>query len=284
MKQIVLAILITTVLTACGDKNKDYLVKIKTSHGDMTVLLYNETPLHKKNFLTLAKAGRYDSTVFHRVMENFMIQGGDVAKKEGVREKEGDRIPAEIVEGFYHVKGALAAARQGDQENPEKMSSSTQFYIVDGNPWDIMATDINQLYGRMVQLLQDTTNRELIEEYKPIYSSGDRQAIMDFILSKKSMVEEKFDISLAIDPKTKDNEAYQVNGGYPPLDGEYTVFGRVVEGLDVIDKISTLPTKRNQQTGEKSVPLEPIPLTMEVIEMKKKDVTEKYGYTYPDPE
>jgi len=279
IKKILFSLIIVVLFTACDD-NKDYLVKIKTEYGDMTVLLYNETPLHKKNFLELARSGKYDSTVFHRVIENFMIQGGNVAEKTGVSEKEGDRIPAEIVDGFYHVKGAVAAARQPDQMNPEKMSSSTQFYIIDGNPWEVMSTDIQKLYDRMVQLLQDSTNRELIEEYQPLYASGDRRAIMDFILSKREMVEEKFEIDLTIDPKTGNNEAYKELGGYPPLDGEYTVFGRVVEGLDVIDKIAAVRTKRNPRTGENSDPIEEIPMTMEVIEMKKKEITENYGYEY----
>ena len=93
-----------------------------------------------------------------------MIQGGNIAEKEGVQENPKDRVPAEIIEGFYHTKGSLAAARQGDQINPEKMSSSTQFYIVDGQSWESMATDINQLYEKMTALLQDSTNKELIEE------------------------------------------------------------------------------------------------------------------------
>ncbi len=282
MKKLIYILTAVFFLSACDDK-KDYLVKIKTEHGDMTVLLYNETPLHKKNFLELAKSGKYDSTVFHRISENFMIQGGNVAEKEGVPEKPEDRIPAEIVEGFYHTRGALAAARQADQVNPEKKSSSTQFYIVDGNSWDVLSTDINQLYGKMVEMLQDTSNRELIEEYTPVYASRDQKKVMDFIYSKKGMIEEKYGISLTKDPGTKDNEQYEkMGGGYPGLDGEYTVFGRVVEGLDVVDIIAALPAKVNPRSGEKSMPIDPIPMTMEVIEMKKKDITDSYGYQYPE--
>ena len=269
-------------MVSCDDKN-DYLVKIKTEHGEMTLLLFNETPLHKKNFLELARSGRYDSTIFHRISDNFMIQGGDIATKEGIPEKEEDRIPAEIVEGLYHVRGALAAARQSDQVNPEKKSSSTQFYIVDGQSWDELSVDLNELYGKMVELLQDTTNRELIEEYQPIYASRDQKKITDYIFSKKGMIEDRFGINLTKSPATKNDEAYQKNGGgYPPLDGEYTVFGRVVEGLEVVDIIASLPSKRNPRTGEKSVPVEEIPLVMEVIQMKKKEITEKYGYVYPE--
>ena len=282
MKKILFVLFSLAILSSCDDKN-DYLVKIKTAHGEMTVLLYEETPLHKKNFLELARSGRYDSTIFHRIVNDFMIQGGDVARKEGVREKEEDRIPAEIVEGLYHTRGSLAAARQGDAVNPEKKSSSTQFYIVDGKSWQQLSTNENQLYGKMLQLLQDTTNRELIEEYTPIYASRDGQKISDFIFSKKEMIEERFGISLTQSPGTKNDEAYEKsNGGTPSLDGAYTVFGKVVEGLEVVDVIATLPTKRNPQTGENSTPLEDIPMTMEVVEMKKKEITEKYGYQYPE--
>ena len=111
-------------------KKKDDLVIIHTPFGDMTVLLYEETPLHKANFLRLAKSGAYDSTIWHRVIEDFMIQGGDVTKKQGSTATDLDNVPAEIDRGFYHTKGALAAARTGDNVNPERKSSSCQFYIV----------------------------------------------------------------------------------------------------------------------------------------------------------
>lgn len=281
MKKLAFFLLFTGIIISCGDKNKDYLVKIKTQYGDMTVLLYNETPQHKKNFLQLAKSGRYDSTIFHRVMENFMIQGGNVAEKEGTQESPSDLIPAEIVEGFNHTKGALAAARQPDQFNPEKKSSSTQFYIVDGQPWSTLSVDINALYGRMVTLLQDSTNRELIEAYQPVYASGDQQQIMDFILAQKESVEQKFNIDLTKKDVTQNDAAYEAaGGGAPHLDGEYTIFGKVVEGLDVIDKIAAVDTKINPQTRQKTAPVAPVFMSMEVIEVKKKEVTEKYGYLY----
>lgn len=283
MKKFLSLFLVLNIVSACGSKNKDYLVKIKTSYGDMTVLLYEETPLHKENFLSLAESGRYDSTIFHRVMENFMIQGGNVAQKEGEQEKPADRIPAEIVPGFYHTKGTLAAARQPDPVNPEKMSSSTQFYIVDGQPWNILSADtinVQLLYQKIGELLQDTANRELIEEYLPVYQSRDNSKIFEFALSKKQLIEEKFGVNL-LKEVTNNDEAYEAaGGGAPHLDGEYTVFGRVVEGLEVIDKIAVVETTINPQTRQKTLPVDPIPITMEVIEMKKKEITEKYGYSY----
>ncbi|MEQ8626220.1 peptidylprolyl isomerase [Ekhidna sp.] len=283
MKKLILTLIIIGIITACGDKNKDYLVKIKTNYGDMTVVLYDETPLHKKNFLELARSGKYDSTVFHRIVQDFMIQGGDVAKKEGVRESEEDRIPAEIVDGLYHVKGALAAARQGDQANPEKKSSASQFYIIDGMSWDFMTTDVRQLNQRMSDLLQDTAYSDLLKQFQELARNRDNAGMTALSLANKELVEEKYGVDLSVDPSQYPEEYHGV-GGYPPLDGEYTVFGKVVDGLEVIDKIAAIPTSRNPQTGERSLPSEDIYVSMEVIEMKKKEVTEKYGYEYSDSE
>jgi len=280
MKKLLLSLIIVALLGACGDKNKDYLVKIKTEYGDMTVVLYDATPLHKKNFLELAKSGRYDSTNFHRVIEGFMIQGGNVAEKEGVREKEEDRIPAEIVEGYYHTKGALAAARQPDQANPEKKSSASQFYIIHGQTWDAMSTNIQVLNQKISEMLQDTAYSDLLKQFQDLARQGDNKGMNALALANKGLVEEKYGIDLSVD-LSQYPEAYKGVGGYQPLDGEYTVFGKVIDGLDVVDKIAAVKTKRNPQTGEGSSPLEKIYTTMEVIEMKKKEVTEKYGYEYP---
>lgn len=281
MKKIVLAFLLVGILTSCGDKKKDYLVKIKTSYGDMTVLLYDETPLHKKNFLELAKSGRYDSTIFHRVMQNFMIQGGNIYKKEGTVESEESRIPAEIVDGFYHTKGALAAARQPDASNPDKFSSSSQFYIVDGIPWDVMTTNVRLLNTRITELLQSSEYQELMKEFQDLGRKQDVLGMNKLALENKELVEKKFGLDLTIDPKTGNNEAYEkAGGGSPHLDGEYTIFGRVVEGIEVIDKIAAVRVGMGDQS--KNQPIVPIFMSMEVITMSKNDVTDDYGYEYPN--
>ena len=133
MKKIYLSLLsglLLLILSSCGDKEK--MVVIHTPYGSMKALLYEETPLHKANFIKLVESGSYDSTIFHRVIEAFMIQGGDVNAKKGIQEKVAYTVPAEIVPQFFHKKGALAAARMGDDVNPKKESSGCQFYIVQG--------------------------------------------------------------------------------------------------------------------------------------------------------
>lgn len=178
---------------------KVYYVKISTSFGDMEVKLYNETPLHRDNFLKLAKEGFYNDLLFHRVMNGFMIQGGDPDSKNAPAGKRlgsggpGYTIPAEFRTNLIHKKGALAAARQGDGVNPEKRSSGSQFYIVQGKKYmDDELTSIEKGYGI-------TLNDEQRKIYREI-------------------------------------------GGTPFLDYNYTVFGEVVSGLDVIDKIAAVKT------------------------------------------
>lgn len=181
-------------------------VEIRTELGTMVVELYNETPQHRDNFLKLVKEHTYDSLLWHRVIPQFMVQGGDPDSK---RAKPGQplgsggpgyTIPAEINKAFIHKKGVLSAARQGDQVNPLKASSGSQFYLVQGKSYT--AAELDMLVKR-----------------KQAMSPG-----KDFSYTPEQI------------------EAYTKVGGTPHLDGEYTVFGEVVEGLDVIDKIAAVPT------------------------------------------
>lgn len=275
-KLLAVAIVLTVALSAC-DKNKDYLITIHTEYGDMKAILYDETPLHKKNFIELAKSGRYDSTTWHRVIESFMIQGGDVAAKEGTRETEDERIPAEIVEGFQHTKGAIAAARQGDQSNPKKLSSSTQFYIVDGRQFTEaeLTTDQMKLNQGVSQMLQNDEYDSLRQLFMDLQQKGDFEGMNQLALDCKEYVSQELGISLdkEIDPEVV--QTYTTQEGAPHLDNEYTIFGRVVEGLDVIDKIAAVKTARGDKPEKDTY------ITMEVEMIPKKEITKRYGYEYP---
>ncbi len=270
--------LILILLVSCG-KNKDYLVTIHTSFGDMKVILYNETPLHKENFVQLAKEGRYDSTEWHRVIEGFMIQGGNVYEKEGSSETEGDRIPAEFNKNLIHQKGALAAARQGDQVNPEKKSSGSQFYIVQGNVYteEELTIDQGSLNRGLSQLFRMPEYDTIYQEFVTLQESGaSNSELNQLALSYVGLCEQVLGISLRRDFPADRLEVYTTAGGTPHLDDQYTVFGKVVEGLEVIDKIAAV------NTGRMDRPVTPIYLTMEVEMISKKTITEEYGYQYPE--
>ncbi len=183
---------------------KEQLVEITTDYGVMIAKLYNQTPLHRDNFIKLVKQGFYDSLLFHRVIKEFMIQGGDPTSKYATDTSKvgggaapGERIPAEIQTVLYHKKGALAAARDG---NPAKASSTCQFYIVEGKRYD--STQLQATYNSRVKVAN------------PNFSFSATQ-----------------------------KEVYERIGGTPQLDQSYTVFGEVISGLDVIDKIASVPTK-----------------------------------------
>lgn len=181
-------------------EKKSKMVEIVTDYGTMKVLLYDETPLHRDNFIKLVEEGYYNDLLFHRIIKGFMIQGGDPNSKNAGPDAQlgsggpGYTVPAEFKTGLYHKKGALAAARMGDQMNPQKASSGSQFYIVQG-------TVVQEA------MLQQFSSRSGIT-YTP-----------------------------------EQIETYKTIGGTPMLDGQYTVFGEVTEGLDVIDKIAAVQTK-----------------------------------------
>ncbi len=273
------ALLVLLALGACNSSNpnEDALITIHTAFGDMKAILYEETPIHKQNFIRLAKSGKYDSTEWHRIIEDFMIQGGDVFAKEGEQEPVDDRLPSEFVEGFYHTKGALAAARQPDNQNPKKMSSSVQFYIVDGKVFseEELIVDQFKLNENLGKLLAEERFADLREKYLAINETGDVDSLQKFIFSLRELVEREYSVDLKRDFAPDRLEKYMTVGGAYHLDGNYTIFGRVVEGLDVIDKIAAV------ETGPGYKPVEPIYLTMEVEMVPKSTITQKYGYEYP---
>ncbi len=268
-------------LWSCGSSNKDHLVTIHTEYGDIKAILYDETPLHKKNFIELAQQGAYDSSIFHRVIQNFMIQGGDISSKEGFENyDEGTgKIPAEINPNFFHHKGALAAARQGDNINPERKSSASQFYIVQGTPYTkeqltIDEAKINQSLGRLFETGRyDSLKEELIA----LYQSQNYEAYREKVLGCKPLLEQELGGNYDKEITPEKLEAYSTVGGSPHLDGGYTVFGRVLEGLEVVDKIAAV------QTGQANKPVNDLFMTVEVEEVSKSKIEKDYDYEYPSP-
>jgi Peptidyl-prolyl cis-trans isomerase (rotamase) - cyclophilin family len=234
-------------------------VLIKTTLGDIVIELYNDTPLHRDNFLKLANEGYYNGTIFHRVIKDFMIQGGDPDSKGAPKNKSlgvggpGYTIPAEIVYPLhFHKRGALAAARQGDEVNPDKESSGSQFYIVWGQKYsDGKLKDLERQLGAMKErAIFDRLVGERRKEIMDLRRSRDQEGLYQLqeeliALTKAEMAESPKE-SLTEEQK----EAYKNVGGTPHLDNQYTVFGEVVKGLDVVEKIQETATGSGDRPKE----------------------------------
>ena len=243
-------------------------VLIKTPLGDITVRLYDETPLHRDNFLKLAREGYYDGTLFHRVIKNFMVQGGDPDSRGASPTAHlgaggpDYTIPAEFNKSLIHKKGALAAARQGDEVNPEKRSSGSQFYIVTGEIYS--AGKLTQLERQMAQQqLQNIFNGLVVENRSRIIElrkNRDNAGLMALQedLQKKTYALAKEQGEPKYTPEQR--EVYTSVGGTPFLDQNYTVFGEVEEGLDVVEKIQLVRT----QPGDR--PVDDITMQVSVLE------------------
>jgi peptidyl-prolyl cis-trans isomerase B (cyclophilin B) len=270
-------------LTGCAQSKKDYVVTIKTKYGDMVAILYDETPKHKENFIKLAKEHYFDSLLFHRVIQGFMIQGGDPDSKNaqpGQRLGSGGpgyTVDAEFNPKYFHEKGALSAARLGDQQNPTKASSGSQFYIVQGTPMteDELRTDQVKLNQAMGQFFQNPANRPAYDSIVGLYQSNDMKGYQAMLMKLKPRVEKETGIKMDKDISPEKLKAYTTVGGAGNLDGGYTVFGKVIKGLEIIDKIAAQPTNSER-------PVEDIRMTVTVEELPKKKIEKLYGYQYPE--
>ena len=240
-------------------------VKIETMLGDIVVRLYDESPIHRDNFVKLAKEGYYDGTLFHRVIKNFMIQGGDPDSKGAPAGKmlgvggPDYTLQAEIQDGLFHKRGALAAARQGDEVNPERRSSGSQFYIVWGQVYNE-----NQLRQFSKQL-----RMQKVQDVFHALASDHRAEIMQMRREKNRAGLQELQDKLVAEAESQvgsdgltENQMklYSTIGGTPHLDGQYTVFGEVEEGLDVVELI------QGSATGRADRPLDDIEMRMVVIE------------------
>ncbi len=287
MKRILsfLSLGVLILLSQCSQDSSDYVVTIKTNQGDMIAILYDETPKHKANFIKLAKEHYFDSLLFHRVIEGFMIQGGDPDSKNAQPGQPlgmggpGYTVDAEFNPKFFHEKGALSAARQPDQVNPAKASSGSQFYIVQGRVTppaevDVLKIDQAKLNTAFQQMMQNPASQPLIDTLNQIYMTGDMQGYQNKIYSLVPRLEKQTGIKIYKEVSEEKLKAYTTIGGYPPLDDEYTIFGKVISGLEVIDKIAALPK------GAGDRPLEDVRMTVTVEEMPRKKITELYGYNF----
>ncbi|MDY0905269.1 peptidylprolyl isomerase [Pedobacter sp. CFBP9032] len=221
MKKLLLFVLFFSSLSVFAAKPKNQYVRVKTEYGECIIKLYNETPLHRDNFLKLAKKGYYNGTLFHRVIKTFMIQGGDPdsrnAKPDSLLGEGGPKytIPAEFRDSLFHKKGVLAAAREGDLVNPAKASSGSQFYLVQGK----IFTD------EQLNTLEEKRLKFKIPEWQ--------------------------------------RQVYKTIGGVPHLDRNYTVYGEIVVGLELVDKIAAMETDKNDRPKQD--------VKMEITVLKKRE-------------
>ena len=234
-------------------------LKIKTTEGDIIIRLYDETPKHRDNFLKLAKEGYFNGTLFHRVIKDFMIQGGDPDSKNAPKGKmlgtggPDYTIPAEFVyPQYFHKRGALSAARTGDEVNPEKESSGNQFYIVWGKTFK--PAELKQMEHQMAmqqeQQVFNQLTKEHHEEIMNLRRNRDRVGLQE--LQDKLIEQTKITCKQQGKPSFTEEqiEVYTNVGGTPFLDNQYTVFGEVEEGLDIVERIQNCDTDRNDRPTE----------------------------------
>ena len=261
--KILLICLAFIALTACNagskrqtnhhmENEKRTLVKLETTMGNITVALYNETPKHRDNFIKLVKEGVYDSTLFHRVIKQFMIQAGDPDSKNASDTAmlgSGDvgyTIPAEFNPKFFHKKGVLAAARQGDDVNPEKASSGCQFYIVTGRKFtepQLLGME-NKINEQREEALFDSLARQHMKEIYKMRKAGDNAGLLELQDTLEAQARELADKEEKFRFTPEQIKAYSTSGGAPHRDGSYTVFGEVTEGMEVVDNIEIAKTNR----------------------------------------
>ena len=273
MKKIIIIVMAFALMSsiAIAQKNKnitmenqtaqvtgDALVEIKTSVGDITIRLYGETPKHRDNFLKLVNDGFYNDVLFHRVINKFMIQTGDPESKGAPARKmlgaggPGYDIDAEIIyPQFFHKRGALAAARQGDEVNPGRRSSGSQFYIVTGKVYN--EGQLGQMEKQLQMQQMQTIFNDLASQHRDSIMAMRRnrdqaglQALQDELVKKTEAEAAKNPVKFT----DAQREAYTTVGGTPHLDGTYTVFGEVVEGMDVVAKIETTATAAQDRPKE----------------------------------
>ena len=238
------------LFSRCSSDGTDRVV-IVTNYGNIELVLYDKTPEHTANFIKLAKEGFYDGLLFHRVINEFMIQGGDPDSKNANpgmslgRGGTGYTIPAEFVPEYIHKSGALAAARLPEQVNPSKASSGSQFYIVHGKIYSDY--ELDQVEEQIAEgNARDMYFQYLKEEEAAMQSAG-QAVIFDSIELRATRRASAWLRENPYKMRSEDRNVYRTIGGFPHFDGEYTVFGEVVKGFDVVSKIAELETDDSER-------------------------------------
>ncbi|UZR95417.1 peptidylprolyl isomerase [Chondrinema litorale] len=296
MRKVLIYLVFSTLLIQCQKSGEpvnldeispeeDFIVNIETSYGTMKAILYDETPKHKQNFLKLANEGFYTDLLFHRIIKGFMLQGGDPdsrnAGKDDIlgRGDPGYTIPAEFNEKLFHKKGALSAARMNDQVNPKKESNGSQFFIVQGQKYTeeelaSTAIDYRKLYTYFDSAMRSNEFNEMKSRFASLQTEGSKEDIRNFIVGAKDTLESVYSVELDNPMPQERIEVYTTIGGYPSLDGAYTVFGQVIDGLDVIDVLSA------KETGKGDRPLEDLKMKVSLEVMKRKEIEEQFDFKY----
>lgn len=253
MGKIVTIIIAMALFSGCTGKD-NAIVTIETSKGTMRVRLYDDTPKHAENFKHLVREGFYDGLLFHRVIEGFMIQGGDPDSRDaapGTLLGEGGpgyEIESEFRPAHFHRRGALAAAREGDDTNPERASAGSQFYIVQGKVYS--PAELDQLVERVNAnrrvAMTESVKRSYAGKWDALEKAGDK-ASMAALSGEIAATCDSLWQTETLQLTNEQREAYTSTGGTPHLDGQYTVFGEVVEGLDVLDRIAAVETDTNDR-------------------------------------
>jgi cyclophilin family peptidyl-prolyl cis-trans isomerase len=246
-----LILAVVSLISGCSSGNKRGVrAEIKTTRGDIVISLSDLTPLHRDNFIKLAESGFYDGVSFHRVIKEFMIQTGDGSTRvDSSLIKDDYTIPAEINDSLFHKRGAVAAARMGDDVNPARNSSGTQFYIVQGKVYDdeMLASTVQRIEYNRRQYLYNKALQDLRDEARDSSAAITEDVIQQnaIIRAYEAMEEE----GPFVMPEVR-STAYKAVGGTPFLDGAYTVFGEVLEGMEVVDEIAAVATDMSDKPVE----------------------------------
>ncbi|WP_372948005.1 peptidylprolyl isomerase [Mariniphaga sp.] len=256
---------------SCGNaqpQKEEAQIVVKTGYGNIKIKLYDKTTEHRKNIEKLVGEGFYDGLLFHRVIQNFMIQGGDPDSKNAEPGKMlgggslDYTLPAEILPEYFHKRGAVAAARRGGPSNPEKRSSSSQFYIVQGKTFSEGALDTLEM-AKNQQLINEMMREQLTaaqDDIEQFRMNNDRDRFNQKVAEIREQVDNLIEArGIGFKFSDEQREIYTTIGGYPSLDGDYTVFGEVTEGMDVVDKIAAMETDKNNR------PVQDVKMEIELI-------------------